>query len=214
MINKFVLFFFLISIVSFSQKKVIKKIETQSKEIDISTIGLDDFILENSSSRFVEIILFAENSEEQHILVDEENNILLIEFKIEEIQSEEKVFRKFITKRLNRASAIIRVPKGIKTTIFGDNINIESKDFEHVLSVFIENGIVKLNHIKANTQVKLYSGNVSGILKNTNVDLNSKLGKIKIDEDFYEKTYQNKSEINQQKLGVTTIKANIFLTTK
>lgn len=214
MINKFVLFFFLISIVSFSQKKVIKKIETQSKEIDISTIGLDDFILENSSSRFVEIILFAENPNEQHILVDVENNILQIEFKIEEIQSEEIVFRKFITKRLNRASAIVRVPKGIKITIFGGNINIESKDFEQVLSVFIENGIVKLNHIKANTQVKLYSGNVSGILKNTNVDLNSKLGKIKIDEDFYEKTFQNKSEINQQKLGVTTIKANIFLTTK
>ena len=135
-------------------------------------------------THFVEIILFAENPNEQHILVDVENNILLIEFKIEEIQSEEIVFRKFITKRLNRASAIVRVPKGIKTTIFGGNINIESKDFEQVLSVFIENGIVKLNHIKANTQVKLYSGNVSGILKkSTNVDLNSKLGKIKIDED-------------------------------
>jgi hypothetical protein len=193
---------------------VIKKIETQSEEIDISTIGLDDFILENSSSRFVEIILFAENSDEQHILVDEENNILLIEFKIEEIQSEEKVFRKFITKRLNRASAIIRVPKGIKTTIFGDNINIESKDFEQVLSVFIENGIVKLNHIKADTQVKLYSGNISATLKDVNVNINSKFGKIKIDEDFYEKTYQKKSIVNQKELSITSIKANIFLTTK
>ena len=211
---KLILFFFLISIVSFSQKKVIKKFETQSKEIEILTNGLDDFILENSTSGFVEIILFAENPDEQHILVNSENNVLLVEFKITEIQPEETVFRKFITKRLHRASAIVKVPKGIKTTIFGDNINIESKDFEEGLSIFIENGIIKLNQIKENTQVKLYSGNVSGILRNTNVDVNSKLGKIKIDEDFYEKTYQINSKINQQKLGITTIKANIFLTTK
>ena len=83
---KFILFFFLISMVSFSQKKVIKKFETQSKEIEILTNGLDDFILENSTSGFVEIILFAENPDEQHILVNSENNVLLVEFKITEIQ--------------------------------------------------------------------------------------------------------------------------------
>jgi hypothetical protein len=212
--KKLILFFFLISLISFSQKKVIKKIETQSKEIEVLTIGLDDFVLENSTSGFVEIILFAENSNEQHILVNSENNVFQIEFKIAEIQPEETVFRKFITKRLHRASAIVKIPEGIKTTIFGDNINIESKDFEENLSIFIENGIVKLNQIKENTQVKLYSGNVSGILKNSNVDLNSKFGKIKIDEVFYEKKYQNKAKINQQKLDIKTIKANIFLTTK
>ena len=65
----------------FSQKKVQKIIESSANEIEISTTGLDDFVIENSDTNFIEIILVAENSNEQHILTDEENNIFQIKLK-------------------------------------------------------------------------------------------------------------------------------------
>ena len=202
------------STILFSQKKVIKKVEINLQEIEISTTGLDDFVLENSTSDFIEIILFAENPNEQHILLNTENNVVQIAFIIEELQTEETIFRKFITKRLQRASAVIKIPKGKKATIFGENINIESKSYQGNLAIFIEEGIVKFNQVQAETAIKLYEGSIYATLKNAKVEVTSKLGKIEINDILYEKTYQNKSEKNQKTFTVTSVKANIYLTTQ
>ena len=51
--------FFLMSSGAFSQKKIIKKFTTNTKEIAIFTKGLDDLVLENSTSEFIEILLYA-----------------------------------------------------------------------------------------------------------------------------------------------------------
>ena len=204
----------MINTVSFSQKKVIKKFESKVNEIEISTIGLDNFIIENSTSNFIEITLFAENSNKQHIVFTSENKTAQLEFKISEIETEETVFRKFITKRLQRASASIKIPKGKKVTLFGENIGIESKNYKGRLAIFIDKGIVKLNNIQDNTSVKMYSGNIYATIKNTNVSVISNIGKINIDDVFYEKTYKKKQAKSSKELSVTSIKANIFLTTK
>jgi hypothetical protein len=202
------------STILFSQKKVIKKVETNLQEIEISTTGLDNFVLENSTSDFIEIILFAENPNEQHILLNTENNVVQIAFIIEELQTEETIFRKFITKRLQRASAVIKIPKGKKVTIFGENINIESKSYQGNLAIFINKGIVKFNQVQAETAIKLYEGSIYATLKNSKIEVTSKLGKIEINDILYEKTYQNKSEKNQKTFTVTSLKANIYLTTQ
>ncbi|SDS45372.1 hypothetical protein SAMN05216503_3109 [Polaribacter sp. KT25b] len=206
--------FLFFSTIVFSQKKVIKKFETNLQEVEISTIGLDNFVLENSPSGFIEIILFAENPNEKHILFKEENNVIQLEFIIEELQSEETIFRKFITKRLQRASVVVKIPKGKKVTIFGENINIESKNYQGDLAVFIDEGIVKFNEVKANTSVKLYEGNIYATLKNTNINVTSNTGKIQIDNILHEKRYQKESEKNQKNFTVTSLKANIYLTTQ
>lgn len=197
-----------------SQKKGIKKFETQSTEIEISTLGLDDFILENSTSGFIEIILFAENIEEQHILYKEEYNLVKIQFEIPDNNLKETVFRKFITKRLKRASAVIKIPKGKKATIFGNEINIESKSYKGNLKIFIEKGIVKLNAIKANVSIKLYAGNVYASLEKANIEVVSNIGKIKIDENLFKKKYEQNEENCTLNFKINSIKANIFLRTK
>lgn len=212
--KSFIILCCLISTAIFSQKKVVKKVETTFKEIEISTKGLDNFILENSNSGFIEITLFAENPNKQHILLNDKGAILQIEFKIDEIKTEETIFRKFITKRLQRASAIIKIPKGKKVIVFGENINIESKNYQDDLAIFIEKGIVKLHDVQGDTTIKMYEGTIVADVTKTNININSKKGKIKIDADFYEKAYQKKSNKNKNTFLVTTIKANIFLTTQ
>jgi len=206
--------FMMISITFFAQKKVGKDIETSQKEIEISTVGLDDFVIENSNSKFVEVILFAENIHEQGIIIAEENDKVSIKFQLDSLLIEEAVFRKFITKRLQRAYAIVKIPKDKNLTIYGENHSIESKNFRGDLTIYIEKGIVKLNTIQSNTVVKMYAGTIYANAKNKNITLHSNIGNITVDEVLYQKDFQKITTNTTKLLSVKTIKGIIFVTTQ
>ena len=205
-------FFFLMSSDAFSQKKIIKKLTTNTKEIAIFTKGLDDLVLENSTSKFIEILLYAEDTNKQHIVIEEKSTKTEIKFKIPVFKSEDAVFRKFITKRLKRASVTIKIPKNKEVSIFGEHINISSKSYNGNLNVLIEKGIVKLDTIQQNLILKMYEGNIFGVLKKSNLTIASKIGKIKIDAVFYKKKYKENRTDTSKEIAITTLKGNIFLT--
>ena len=206
--------FLLIASVSFSQKKVVKKMQTNADEINIYTAGLDNLVLENSQSDFIEVFLYAESYDEQLIKIESLNKQVNIKFEFEGTETREVIFRKYITKRLQRAYAILKVPKDKKVFIFGENVDIESKSYKNELAIYIENGIVKLNTIKANTTLKLYSGNVYGNVKNIGTDIISKLGGITVDDTLFEKEYHQKFKNQSKNLSILTSKGNIYLNTK
>jgi hypothetical protein len=212
--NFFVFVFLTVVWSSFSQKKVLEKFTSNLKQITILTEGLDDFVLENSNTDFIEVTLFAQNSNEQHIIVTKNKNDIEIAFKLDEIIEKEIIFRKFITERLQRANAIIKVPKGKKVLIFGNNVDVESKDFKNELEIYIENGLVKLNEIKANAVLKLYSGNVFATTKDTDVFVVSKNGSIQIDSVLYAQKYEKKEASNTKRIAINSLMGNIFLTTQ
>lgn len=212
--KQFLFLFLMISTTFFSQKKVVKDIETSQKEIEISTVGLDDLVLENSNSKFVEVILFAENMHEQEIIINEENDKVSIQFQLDSLIIEETVFRKFITKRLQRAYAIVKIPKGKNLTIYGENHSIESKNFWGDLTIYIEKGIVKLNTIQSNTVVKMYAGTIYATAKNKNITLHSNIGNITVDNVIYQKDFQKKISDTSQLLSINTIKGIIFISTQ
>ena len=204
--------FFLMSSGAFSQKKIIKKFTTNIKEIAIFTKGLDDLVLENSTSEFIEILLYAEDPNKQHIVIEEKSTKTDIKFKIPVFKSEDAVFRKYITKRLKRASVTIKIPKNKEVSIFGEHINISSKSYNGNLTVLIEKGIVKLDTIQQNAVLKMYEGNLFGVLKQSNLTITSKIGKIKIDTVFYKKKYEENRMDTGKEISITTLKGNIFLT--
>lgn len=204
--------FFLMSSGAFSQKKIIKKVTTNTKEIAIFTKGLDDLVLENSTSEFIEVLLYAEDPNKQHIVIEEKSTKTDIKFKIPVFKSEDAVFRKYITKRLKRASVTIKIPKNKEVSIFGEHINISSKSYNGNLNVLIEKGIVKLDTIQQNLVLKMYEGNLFGVLKQSNLTIASKIGKIKIDAVFYKKKYKENRMNTGKEIAITTLKGNIFLT--
>ena len=209
--NYFLSIFLLISAMVFSQKKINKKFQTSVSEINIYTTGLDDIIIKNSNSSFIEVYLEAESYYSQTIKIENSNREANIKFAFEGTETREVIFRKYITKRLQRASVIVKIPKGKKVFIFGENVDIESKNLKNDLAIYIENGIVKLNEIQANTTLKLYSGNVYANLKNTNIDVTSNTGKIKVDDKFIEKTYKLEDKKFKLNFKLSSIKANVFL---
>jgi hypothetical protein len=204
--------FFLMSSGAFSQKKIIKKFTTNTKEIAIFTKGLDDLVLENSTSEFIEILLYAEDPNKQHIVIEEKSTKTDIKFKIPVFKSEDAVFRKYITKRLKRASVTIKIPKNKEVSIFGEHINISSKSYNGNLNVLIEKGIVKLDTIQQNLVLKMFEGNLFGVLKQSNLTIASEIGKIKIDAVFYKKKYKENRMNTGKEIAITTLKGNIFLT--
>jgi len=205
-------FFFLMSSGTFSQKKITKKVTTNTEEIAIFTKGLDALVLENSTSEFIEILLSAEDPNKQHIVIEEKSTKTDIKFKIPVFKSEDAVFRKYITKRLKRASVTIKIPKNKEVSIFGEHINISSKSYNGNLNVLIEKGIVKLDTIQQNLVLKMFEGNLFGVLKQSNLTIASKIGKIKIDAVFYKKKYKENRMNTGKEIAITTLKGNIFLT--
>lgn len=205
--------FLLISFFGFSQKKILKKVQTNADEVVIYTAGLDDLILENSTSNNVEVVLFADSYDDQLIKINENKSELNINFYFEGTETREVIFRKFITKRLQRANAVIQVPRNKKVTIYGENVDIESKNIENQLEIYIDNGIIKLNSPQKNTTVKLYAGNVYLYDTSSSIDIISNLGSININEILYNKTYQKKVKKSNNSVYIQSIKANIFLTT-
>ena len=135
-----------------------------------------------------------------------------IRFKIPIFKSEDVIFRKYITKRLKRATAILKLPKNIAVSIFGESIHITSKSYYGDLRIFIERGLVRLDTIQQNLELKMYAGNVFGTLKKTNLKVVATSGEIKIDTVFHQKKYQEKEISTSKEVSITTIKGNIFLT--
>lgn len=210
--NYLLLFFLCFSTLLFSQKKAIKKFTTTAEKLHISTKGLDELVLENSGSAFIEIFLYAENPNKQHIIVEEKNSETEIKFKIPVFKSEEAIFRKYITKRLKRARATVKLPKNIELTVYGESIHITSKSYDGDIRMFIENGIVRLDTIQQNLALKMYAGNLYGVLKKTNLKIISKVGEIQIDAVSHLKNYQEKEISTLKEVSIITIKGNIFLT--
>lgn len=213
--RKFFLFIFItFQTLCFSQKKVLKKLQTNADEINIYTKGLDNIILENSTTGFLEVALQAESYDDQLIKIEQQPKKINVGFDFEGTETREVIFRKFITKRLQRASAIVKIPKNKKVYIFGENVDIESVNYNNDLAIYIDNGIVKLNTVESNVILKLYSGNVYAKVKSTNIDVISNTGKIEIDDVLYQKKYNKVIESNLKEVSITSIKANIFLTTQ
>lgn len=203
--------FLLVTFLSFSQKKVTKKFELQTQEIIINTDGLDNLILENSDKNIIEVELLAESYDDQLIKVDVKNLETIINFEFQGEETREVIFRKFITKRLQRAEAIIKIPRNKKVSIFGKNVDVTSKSCTNQLSILLDNGIVKLNKIQTDVLLKLYAGNVYGTYKNSIINVSSSLGKIVINKNLYKETFQETSKYSNSKITIESIKANIFL---
>ena len=206
-----IILFLLFQASLFSQKHVSKMLQTDAGEINISTAGLDNVVLENSTSGFLEVYLYAEDYDDQIIKIEDLHNEVHVNFEFKGAQTREVVFRKFITKRLQRANAIIKIPQGKKIVVFGENVDIQSMSCANDIAIYIDNGIIKLNKVQANVVLKLYAGNVYATLRDKNIDVVSNLGKIKVNNVILKKEYQSKGKLFTNTFKINTIKGNIFL---
>ncbi len=211
-LNGLIVFFLSVSSCGYSQQNIVKTFKTSSNTVEIKTEGLDDVVIQHSDSEDIEVSLFDENPNAHIIATTERSGIVTIDFNLDFTTLKETVFRKYITSRLQRASAVVKLPKDKHLTIFGTNINITAKNYQGNLSVFIDKGNIRLGHILDDVHIKLYAGNIYGTYSNnTAIGVFSNLGTIKVNAMPYNKSYESQSKTTTHKLLVKSIKAHVFL---
>ena len=201
-------FFFLIT---YGQKKSLKTIATDRAVISISTMGLDELILENSTSEEIEITLKAENASNQYILEKENELEFHIQFKFPNLKLPNEPFRKYITERLKRASAIIKIPMGKSVIVKGENCDIISSFSGNELSIDLLNSIIRLQSFAKDNFIRFHAGNLYLGTSEVNLDLQTKTGIISDGKIKKEKSFKSFKNTSAAKTMVRTIKGNIFL---
>lgn len=197
----------------FSQQTIIKSFSSDAKSVEISTEGLDEIIIQNSENDQIEVSLFDENPNAHHIIVEDKKEDLKISFELDFLE-DDSVFRKYITKRLNRASIVVKLPKNKGITVLGTTIDVISKNYNGNLSIYIDKGYVNLNEVQQNVDVKLFQGTISATVSNSNIDIKSTNGQIVVNEKTYLKKYKKATKNVVKIFSVSSINANVTITTQ
>ncbi len=213
-----ILFLFIVVVCSnlslIAQKRVVKSISYNSNSLEVSTLGLDEIKIENGESDKVEVVLVAENASKQFVIFEEEEGKLLLRFQLQRLKPESSVFRKFITERLERGSAILRVPKNTSVKISGENCNVIVNADLKELSLDLLNSIIRLNKTPKQASFQFYAGNLFTKMSNQSIDVESNTGTISVDGQKRNTKSFKIVQKNAPNLRIRTIKGNIFLTSQ
>ncbi|WGH74372.1 hypothetical protein P8625_09625 [Tenacibaculum tangerinum] len=214
--KKAVLLFFLISSsFLFCQEKIVQKRNIEANELQIVTYGLDDIVIENSEGNELEVALLDENPHTHNIFLTQEGKVLKVTFELETLPFQNKVFRKYITKRLERARAVIKVPKNKHVTIHGRAIGITSKSYHGDISIYIERGNIELNTVEGNLHVSLFQGNVfAQATSKSKLHLKTNNGTILINGEKKISPFLKEKPYASETLTINSIHANIHIQLK
>lgn len=194
----------------FSQQQSFHSLSSEAIAIEIDTDGLDTITLLTSNNETIAVQLLDENPNTHYVTVDDTGTIVKIAFKLDFIP-QETVFRKFITKRLYRASAVVKLPKNKNITLHGKTIEIHSKNYQGNLTIYIDKGVVSLNEVQQNVVLKLFQGNVFATVVNSTIHIKSTNGNIVVNEKIYPKEYKKEAITSTKIVSISSIHANITL---
>ncbi|MDY0781009.1 hypothetical protein [Tenacibaculum sp. IB213877] len=208
------LFLLMLCLNLFGQQTHKKQWQTTANFIELYTSGLDEIQILNSENDMIDVSLFDENPNSHYITTSESDKILKINFKLNFLEDESVVFRKFITKRLNRASAIVKIPQNKEIVVYGTNIGVISKNYKGDINIYIDKGFINLNTVQGNVTAKLFQGNVYATVKNATIHITSTNGNILINHKKHQKSYHQLSSSENKKFELNSINANVVLTTQ
>ncbi|MGG6230046.1 hypothetical protein [Tenacibaculum sp. SDUM215027] len=194
----------------FCQEKIIQERTILANELEIITYGLDDIVIENSKDDKLEVILLDENTHKHNILFKKEKEVLIVAFELHLLTFKDDVFRKYITRRLERARVIIKVPKNKHISVHGETIGVNSKSYAGDLSIYIERGNIQLNTIVGNTSVHLFQGNVfAQTTLRSKLSLTTNKGAILINDEKKASPFLKENSSAPNTLTINSIHANI-----
>ncbi|CAM1359447.1 conserved hypothetical protein [Tenacibaculum litoreum] len=214
--KKYLLLFTLISVqLLYCQEKIIQKRKILVNELEVVTYGLDDIVIENSKDEELEVILLDENPHTHNILFKKEGEILTITFELNIPTLKREVFRKYITRRLERARAVIKVPKNKHISIHGKTIGVTSKSYKGDINIYIERGNIKLNTVQGNSNIGLFQGNVfAQMTSKSKLDLKTNNGTILINGERKTSPFSKEVTSASKTLTINSIHANINIELK
>ncbi|WP_442264511.1 hypothetical protein ACSIGC_09070 [Tenacibaculum sp. ZS6-P6] len=191
------------------QNSSFKSFVSPLNEIEVNVKALDEVKIQNSETNELEIHVLSQSEQLYDVIVKEFESFLKINFKVSSLSN--NVFRKYITKRVNRASVLIKIPENKSITVIGENVDVVSENFNGDLNIFIEKGYINLNEVKRSLNLKLFQGNVYFSSNKSNFNITTNRGKIKCNDSLKISPFLQRNRNFKKQITISSIRANIFL---
>ena len=207
------LLFFLFTIVSTAQQKIVRTIKSNAPYVEVKTDGIDNLVIEESDSGQLEMII--SDVDGLGVIDDfkcnDYNCVLSIKTELKIDNPLTNKINQFPLAPPSNVSAIVKIPKNKKVTIYGETIDIQTKGYKGILRILIDKGNVRIQGIKGITEVELFTGTVFATIQKNALDIKTRKGKISLDEEVQKSPFRKKIK-KADKLVVRSINANVVLT--
>jgi hypothetical protein len=213
-LKKLILISFLfVGLYAHAQQKIIKTVKSDAPYVEVKTDGIDNLIIEESETDELEMIItdvdglgFIEN-----FSCNDYNCVLNIKTELRGTDDINNKINQFTLAPPTNVSAVVKIPKGKKVTIFGGTIDIQTNGYDGILRILIDKGNVRIKGIKGITEVNLFAGTIFATIDQNTLDVKTRKGIISLDEKEVKSPYRKK-ENKKQRLIVKSINANVVLT--
>lgn len=201
------------SFLAVAQQKIVKTIKSDAPYVEVKTDGIDNLIIKESDTNELEMTIldtdglgFIEN-----FSCDDFNCVLNIKTELKIKNPMTNKINQFAIKLPSNVSAIVKIPKNKKVTIFGETIDIQTDGYQGILRILIDKGNVRIKAIKGITEVNLFTGTVFATINNNALDIRTRKGTISFNEEVQKSPYKKKKK-KTHLLVVKSINANVILT--
>jgi hypothetical protein len=196
-----------------AQRKITKKVESKAPYVEVKTEGIDNLVIEESETDELQMII--SDADGLGVIEDfscnDYNCVLSIvtELRIDNPQTNK--INMFPMAPPSNVTAVVKIPKDKKVTIFGETIDIQTQGYQGILRILIDKGNVRIKGIKGITEVKLFTGTVFATVYNHSLDIRTRKGTITVNEEVQKSPYKKKIK-KAHRFIVKSINANVVLT--
>ncbi len=196
-----------------AQQKIVKTIESDAPYVEVKTEGIDNLIIEESETNELEMIILDADGLGfiESFSCNDYNCVLSIKTELKGTDDINNKINQFPLAPPTNVSAIIKIPKNKKVTIFGETIDIQTSGYDGILRILIDKGNVRIEGIKGITEVTLFTGTVFATVDDSSLDIKTRKGKISLNEEIVKSPYRKK-EKKKKRLVVKSVNANVVLT--
>ena len=198
---------------SFAQQKILKTIESDAPFIEIKTEGRDNLDIEESTSN--ELAMFISDLDGlgvvENFSCNDYNCVLSIKTQLKIDNPLTNKIHQFPIAPASNVSAVVKIPKDKKVTVFGEMIDVQTMGYQGVLRMIIDKGNVRMQGLKGMVAIDLFAGNVYAKVAENSLDIRTRKGRISLDTVRQSSPFRKKGKKSHQ-LVVKSINANIVLT--
>ena len=209
----FLVFFLTLSMHLLAQQKIIKTVESDSPYVEIKTDGIDNLVIQESDSDELEMIILDADGLGviESFSCNDFNCVLSIKTELKIANPQTNKINQFPLAPPSNVSAVVKIPKDKKVTVFGETIDIQTQGYEGILRILIDKGNVRIKGIKGITEIDLFAGTVFAAIQEHEVDIKTRKGTITLNDKIQKSPYKKKHK-KTHKLIVKSINANVVLT--
>ena len=209
----FLILLFFIPAGLFSQQKIIKTVKSDAPYVEVKTDGIDNLVIQESESDELEMIISDADGMGviENFSCNDFNCVLSIKTELKIDNPQTNKINQFPLAAPTNVTAVVKIPRNKKVTVFGETIDIQTEGYEGILRILIDKGNVRIKGIKGITEVDLFTGTVFADVDQNALDIRTRKGSISMNEEVQKSPYKKKNK-KAHKLIVKSINANVVLT--